>query len=215
DLLWTLRAHGPDSALAQIKRRVAALLGPDALETSRLAYALPLMGKPAPRLQPDFWFGRDPGDSVLPRPGQVTLVVYGCGLCNNAVLRRLKTRLGDSLEVVLWAQTSGRRGPYMPLTPDREAELIREAVLETARLSAKLGVWTTSFTSVPDPDRRRRPREPAPDLGRYQGAVWFVDSRGIMFPALRDAHSADGEAFVAAMADALVRRPWEHAAAAK
>ncbi|MGH7511359.1 MAG: hypothetical protein ACREOQ_00410 [Gemmatimonadales bacterium] len=209
DQLWTLRAYGPDSMFPRMKSQVTALLGPDALQTS------PLLGLPAPPLQPDFWFGREPADSVLPRPGRVTLLI-GCGggACDNAVLRRLKTRYGDSLELILLAPTQGRHGPYIPLAPQREAELLRDSYLGTHQLPAKLGVWITQYTSRPDPDRRRVSQPPASDFARFGMGGRLLDQRGIVLAPSADPRYGN-EAFVTAMIDALLKRSRDRASSGR
>ncbi|MCR4339464.1 MAG: hypothetical protein NUW01_06215 [Gemmatimonadaceae bacterium] len=208
DVLWTLHGHGADSAFALLKNQVTALLGPEAFAASWFRSGLELLGKPAPPLQPDFWFNREPGDSILPRAGRVTLIQYvdaGCLFCDYAVLRRLKARFGDSLELILLAHTRGRLGPHMPLEPAREAELIRDFFRDTHRLNAKLAVWTTPFISRPDPDRRRVPQDiPAYELYRSQGGL-LIDRRGIVLPILAYPSSPEGETFLVSMIEALLK----------
>ena len=200
---------GIDSAIARLRRRADSILGPRALATSPLGSALPLLGKRAPRLEADFWFGRPPGDSLLPRPGRVTLVQYvdpRCTSCDFAVLRRLKQRFGDKIDLVLLVATRGHFRSHPPLEPAREAELVREYYLDFHRLPATLGVSTTPFTRRPDPDRRRvDQRVPAVEGYRYGAGALLVDRRGVLvFPAT-SATMPEAEAFVARVIEVLLR----------
>jgi hypothetical protein len=209
ELPWTVRALGVDSAIGRMQARAKDVLGPAGFTDSSLGGAILLLGKPTPRPEPDVWFNRSPADSVLPKPGRVTLFQpanAGCTWCNYAPLRRLKRRFGDSLDVILVSATEGRIGKQFYPDPKAEAEAVRQLVLVKEGLDAKLAVWLTKFERYPDPDRRLA-AQPIPGLMRYYhaGGTLLVDKRGIAVTTV-DGNSAEWERYVVALVEALLRQ---------
>jgi hypothetical protein len=209
EMLPAINAGQVDSAVARLIRRGGEILTPGALEASRLGAALPLLGKSAPPLAADFWFGRPAGDTLFPRSGRVTLVQYldsRCSFCDYSVLRRLKQRFGDRLDLVLVVETKGHFRSHPPLDPAREAELLRAFYLDFHRLPAILAVSTTPFTRHPAPDRRRVDQKvPAVERYRYGAGGLLVDRRGILvFPATT-ATMRESEALVGRVIEVLLR----------
>lgn len=122
-----------------------------------------LLGKGRPQVAGDFWFQADtarPVASAYPRPGKVSFLVFVGEPCGGtcagayAVLRRLKERFGDSLEIVLMARTMGYFRQLPPPSPAEEAELTRQYFFEDVKLADVLSVVSTPFTHFPDPDGR-------------------------------------------------------------
>jgi len=149
-------------------------------------FARPI-GRPAPPIAADWWFGRD--DSTVGRPvkGKVNLVVFlnpgdfSCfeedftSLCNRtyAGLRRVAQRF-PTLEITLVAQTYGFFDKAAPPPPDAEAALLRQAWLTERHLPGTLAVTNTPFWRLPAPDRRRINRDVANVVHYSFGRTWHV-----------------------------------------
>jgi hypothetical protein len=209
DLPWAVRAHGVDSAVARLLARAKGVLGPQGFADSSLGRALTILGKPVPMPQPDFWFNRTEADSVLPSKGRVTLfagVSPGCTWCNTAALRRIRARFGDSLDVILLANTGGRIGELFFPDPRKEAEEFRRILSARDKLDAKLAIWVTKYDRLPDPDRRLV-GQPLPAMMQYYyaGGTLLVDQRGIAVAPVSPTY-AGTEAYVVRMVEALLKR---------
>ncbi|MBX6330251.1 MAG: hypothetical protein IRY91_00240 [Gemmatimonadaceae bacterium] len=155
------------------------------------------IGEPAPRVEGDFWFGRDTTAAPRPTPGKVGLVVYLDSDCRDfslgacwpayAALHRLAQRF-PTLEVTLMARTHGFFSRMAPPTPAEEAQALHEWWQEFHHLPGALAVTTTAFTRVEAPDRRRIDRPVANEThyafgGRWSllpGMAFLVDPHGII-----------------------------------
>jgi hypothetical protein len=119
------------------------------------------IGRPAPPLAGDFWFGRQDSAEVRPAPGRWSLLVFVDHPCEEqcypayAVLRRLQRRMGPALDITLIAQTRGYFRLQPPPTPPEEVEMVRHQFLDELELPGVLSVTVTPFLRRPDPDRRR------------------------------------------------------------
>jgi hypothetical protein len=188
DLLLTLlRDPQADSAVLAMAARADEVLGPR--EEGEWGGAMKLMGKPFGPVTPDLWFNRNPADSVLPRPGRVTLVQYvdpqhcQCdGLYSS--IRRLKRRFGDSLDFLLLTQSHRHFGDHVALDPAAEAKLVSAKLLEKEKLDVTVAFWKTPFSRHPDPDRRIVPeRVGALHDIRFGTGALVVDRRGRLMSA--------------------------------
>lgn len=162
-----------------MREKVAAVLRPEAPDARAFFRKLPatrypniptakveeiidlLYGHGPLRVAGDFWFGEGAAaGSLHPTPGKVSFLVFVGAPCGGrcagayAVLRRLEERFGDRLDIVLMARTMGDFRLLPPPTPAEEAELIRQYFLEDVKLSDALGVVSTPFLRLPDPDGR-------------------------------------------------------------
>jgi hypothetical protein len=117
------------------------------------------IGQHAPIIEGDYWFPRDAAKTPPPVTGEVTLVYFlteGCATAcfeQYAILRRFAARYPD-LRIVLIARTLGHLGRLAPPSPEEEADLLRQSLLERQRISATLVVSKTPFWRLEDPDRR-------------------------------------------------------------
>ncbi len=158
--------HGPDSAVVVH----AGLLGG---------------GRPAPPIEADVWFHRADSAAAYPRNGMVSLVVFvdeRCGAkCYGAydVLRRLKQRFGERLDLVLVTNTKGYFRERAPLEPVAEAAVLRGYFLDRLKLPAALAVTNPPFVTLPPPDRRRiYDQDGAPLWGAYGvKPAWPIQAR--------------------------------------
>ncbi len=185
ELLLTLVQHPrADSAVAALKARALEILGPNQ-EEGRFGGAMELLGDPFGPLHPDFWFNKNPADTVLPRKGRVTLVqylaVHECG-CESmiATTQRLKEKFGDKLDILFLTQTFGHFNRQVQLEPADEARQLSQRLLETYKLPATVAVYRTTFVANPDPDSRLV-AQPIAELNkvRFAGSALLVDRRGV------------------------------------
>ena len=182
-LLDSLR-HGTAAYVALWRELWGEVAGKDSAVLD--GFARPI-GRPAPPIAADWWFGRD--DSTVGRPvkGKVNLVVFlnpgdfSCfeidlsSLCNRtyAGLRRVAQRF-PTLEITLVAQTYGFFDKAAPPPPDVEAVLLRRAWLTERHLPGTLAVTNRPFWRLPAPDRRRINRD-VPNVTNYSfGRTWHV-----------------------------------------
>ncbi len=187
-LLELLQHPRADSLVRALKARAIELYGLNQ-ERSLYGAGLGLLGEHFPELHPDFWFHRPGAGATLPRQGHITIVQYvdpSNGPYDNlaATVHRLKARFGDALDLVLLAQTHGHFNGRVQLEPAEEAAMLSRRVLEEWKGDATVGVYTTQFTALPAPDRRRR-MQPIAELGQvmYGGGALIIDKRGILILA--------------------------------
>jgi len=182
-LLDSLR-HGTAAYAALWRELWGEVAGKDSAVLD--GFARPI-GRPAPPIQSDWWFGRDDSTVVRPVKGKVNLVLFlnpgdfscfeedGTSLCNRtyAGLRRVAQRF-PTLEITLVAQTYGFFDKAAPPPPDVEATLLRRAWLAERHLPGTLAVTNTPFWRLPAPDRRRINRD-VPNVTNYSfGRTWHV-----------------------------------------
>lgn len=177
----TFQEYGIDSATAKFRADLDSLIGPEVIASLPF---FSLLGKPAPPVTGDFWFGRAPGDSIYPRKGHVTVIEFtDANLCFTncrpafAVLRRWKQRFGDELDVVIADRTHGYLRDMLLTDPRAEAEALRDYYLGFERVPGVVAVSSTPFTRRPDPDRRRVEGK-VPNDSTYGIAEAIVDQRG-------------------------------------
>jgi hypothetical protein len=178
---------GTAGYIAQYQANLAALTG-----ESSLAVNSPI-GQRAPVIEGDYWFPQDAAKIPPPVTGEVTLVYFlteGCATdCfeQYAILRRFAARYPD-LRIVLVARTLGHLGRLAPPSPEEEADLLRQSLLERQRISATLVVSKTPIWRLSDPDRRPVAEE-IPALTKWTfgrtanlgaGSAVLVDENGII-----------------------------------
>lgn len=169
--------------------------------------ALPMpIGERAPAITADYWFPRATPDTVRPRPGRVSLIVFLDAFVAHeclhlvsirgdvdddcprslAILRRLSERF-PALEVTI---VTGTRGSFLyvpPPTPTEEATLVG-TWLDAYRIPrAVVAITSTPFWNLPRPDARRIDKD-SPNQTRYnfgkswkaRGQTFLVDQDGIV-----------------------------------
>jgi hypothetical protein len=213
ELLLTLVQHPrADSAVAALKARALEILGPNQ-EEGRFGGAMELLGEPFGPLHPDFWFSRDPADTLLPRKGRVTLVqylqVHQCG-CESmvATTHRLKAKFGGELDILFLTQTLGHFNRQVQLEPADEARQLSQRLLETYKLPATVAVYRTTFVANPDPDSRLV-AQPIAELKkvRFAGSALLVDRRGVFVLAGNIGLYPEGERALEALVTSLISAP--------
>jgi hypothetical protein len=175
---------------------------PEALE-------MPIAERASP-LTADFWFPSTASAQPHPGRGHLSLVVFlehtGCisqGSTDDAgptvecvvrtsELRRIARRF-PTLEIDIVASTHGQFMYLPPTAPAEEAALIKQMVDSLRIPGANLGVTTTPFWRLPDPDARRIDKE-LPNTAHYtfgkswrvgSGSMFLVDSEGLIADAWR------------------------------
>jgi hypothetical protein len=160
-----LRDSGPDAYVRFIRSHYESSLVAQGLSrdsAARIAEtdAVRGAGAPARPLVGEYWYGRDNRTGQLPAPGRVSLIVFVDHRCGArcypgySMLKRLGRRFGDSLDVILVAQTFGYFRLRPPPTPAGEAEAMRHYFLEELQLPGVLNVAVTPFKQLPAPDGR-------------------------------------------------------------
>lgn len=106
-------------------------------------------GLRAPPIRATRWANvSGPADTLYPKPGHVTLVMFAgvnCGYqCVNqyAMIHRLSAQFGASLDVVFMTHTAGYYGARL-VAPDSEMSLIRHHFIDQLHLPVKLAIWKT------------------------------------------------------------------------
>lgn len=215
ELLLTLVQHPrADSAVAALKARALEILGPHQ-ELGPFGGAMELLGEPFGPLHPDFWFNKNPADTLLPRKGRVTLVQYlsvhecGCGSLF-ATTQRLKEKFGDKLDILFLTQTFGHYNRQVQLEPAEEARQLSQRLLETHKLPATVAVYRTTFVANPDPDSRLV-AQPIAELRkvRFAGSALLVDRRGVFVLAGNLGLYPGGERALEALITSLLSAPAE------
>jgi hypothetical protein len=215
ELLLTLVQHPrADSAVAALKARALQILGPHQ-EEGQFGGAMELLGEPFGPLHPDFWFNKNPADTLLPRKGRVTLVqylaVHECG-CESmfATTQRLKQKFGDKLDILFLTQTFGHFNRQVQLEPADEARQLSQRLLETHKLPATVAVYRTTFVPNPDPDSRLV-AQPIAELKkvRFAGSALLVDRRGVFVLAGNIGLYPGGERALEALVTSLLSAPAE------
>jgi hypothetical protein len=162
------------------------------------AFQIPV-GQHAATLSADFWFPSTAGSSPHPTRGRIALVLFlehtqcisspagddaaPSSVCATrmAVLRRLAHRF-PSIEIDIVMSTHGQFMYLPPTAPAEEAALIKQMVDSYQVPEAVLGVTSTPFWRLPDPDSRRVEKI-LPNVAHYDfgfGKIWGVGS-GSMF----------------------------------
>lgn len=211
-LLELLRNPRADSAVAAHKAKAAAVLSQFKNE-GRWGEGLQLLGDVWPTITPDFWFNRPGGDGEFPRKNRVTVIQY-IGIqtctCDNTygVIRRLKRQFGDSLDIVIVAQTQGHWARRVQLAPVEEAALLQRALIDSLKLPIALGVYTTTFVPNPAPDDRLIPQQ-IPELHKimFASSAIIVDRRGIAQLAGLLSLGTWNERAIAALVASLLKAP--------
>jgi hypothetical protein len=215
ELLLTLVQHPrADSAVAALKARALQILGPHQ-EEGGFGGAMELLGDHFGPLHPDFWFNKNPADTLLPRKGRVTLVqylaVHQCG-CESmfATTQRLKQKFGDKLDILFLTQTFGHFNRQVQLEPADEARQLGQRLLETHKLPATVAVYRTTFVANPDPDSRLV-AQPIAELRkvRFAGSALLVDRRGVFVLAGNLGLYPGGERALEALITSLLSAPAE------
>lgn len=123
----------PDSALKILdagEKIVGVTAASRSFEDFRNRYEL--IGKPAAKIDAEWWINTDAKSVVTPVPGQVTLIeftAHWCGPCKNSYpgLRSLTERLkGKAFGGVMVTQLYGYLGTRQNLTPEQELAADRE-----------------------------------------------------------------------------------------
>lgn len=173
------------------------------------ALRIPIGAKAAP-LQADYWYPASAGSPSRPTRGHPALIVFlehsaciGQGSTSDAQpsldcvarmaeVRRLAERF-PLLEIDIVMSTHGQFMYLPPPTPANEALLIRDWVDAHHVPRAVLGVTSTPFWRLPEPDARRIDKD-TPNLTHYSfgkswrvgsGSMFLVDSDGIIADAWR------------------------------
>jgi hypothetical protein len=216
ELLLTLVQHPrADSAVAALKARALEIVGAHQ-ELSPFGGGLELLGEPFGPLHPDYWFNRNPADTLLPRKGRVTLVQYfpsmlvcGCE-ATFATARRLKEKFGDKLDLLLLTQTAGHFDRQVQLDPAEEAQQIGRRLLETKKLPATVAVYRTSFVANPAPESRLvGQRIDELEKVRFASSPLLIDRRGVFVLAGNLELAPRGERALEALITSLLSAPAE------
>jgi len=165
------------------------------------------IGQHAATLTADYWFPSTAGSSPRPGRGHIALVLFlehtdciissasdaaaPASQCTTkmAELRRLAHRF-PSIEIDIVMSTHGQFMYLPPTAPADEAALIKQMVDTYQVPGAVLGVTSTPFWRLPNPDSRRIDKE-IPNLAHYNfGKSWRVGS-GSMFLVDPDGLIAD------------------------
>jgi hypothetical protein len=170
------------------------------------AFQIPV-GQHAATLSADFWFPSTAGSSPHPTRGRVASVLFlehtecisspasddaaPTSQCTvrMAELRRLVHRF-PSIEIDIVMSTHGQFMYLPPTAPADEAALIKQMVDSYQVPEAVLGVTSTPFWRLPDPDSRRvekiLPNVAHYDFGKIWGVSMFlVDPDGLIVDAWR------------------------------
>jgi hypothetical protein len=164
----------------------------------------------ASALTADFWFPGSASAEPHPGRGHISLVVFlehtGCigqgstevanptpdCIMRAAELRRLAKRF-PAVEIDIVASTHGQFMYLPPTSPVEEAALTKQLVDSLHIPGAIVGVTTTPFYRLPDPDSRRIDKE-LPNTKNYtfgktwrvgSGSIFLVDSDGLIADAWR------------------------------
>ena len=182
-----------------------------ALATGERAEALEIpIAQRATPLTADFWYPSTASATPHPAPGHLALVVFlehtGCigqGSSDNAnpipecvmrtsELRRLAKRF-PTLEIDIVSSTHGQFMYLPPTSPSDEADLTKQLIDSLHVPGAIVGVSTTPFYRLPEPDARRIDN-PTANMKHYtfgktwrvgSGSVFLVDADGLIANAWR------------------------------
>jgi hypothetical protein len=182
-----------------------------ALATGERPEALEIpIAQRATTLTADFWYPGTASAESHPGRGHTSLVVFlehtGCigqgstddanpiseCIMRSAELRRIAQRF-PTLEIDIVASTHGQFMYLPPMAPAEEAALTKELVDSLHIPRAILGVTTTPFFRLPEPDSRRIDKD-LPNSTHYtfgkswrvgSGSVFLVDSDGLIADAWR------------------------------
>lgn len=182
-----------------------------ALATGERPEALEIpIAQRATALTADFWYPGTASAEAHPGRGHVSLVVFlehtGCigqgstdeanptpeCIMRAAELRRIAQRF-PTLEIDIVASTHGQFMYLPPTSPAEEAALTKQLVDSLHIPGAIVGVTTTPFYRLPDPDSRRIDKE-LPNSKNYtfgktwrvgSGSMFLVDSDGLIADAWR------------------------------
>ena len=182
-----------------------------ALATGERLEALEIpIAQHASALTADFWFPGSASAEPHPGRGHISLVVFlehtGCigqgstevanptpdCIMRAAELRRLAKRF-PAVEIDIVASTHGQFMYLPPTSPAEEAALTKQLVDSLHIPGAIVGVTTTPFYRLPDPDSRRIDKE-LPNTKNYtfgktwrvgSGSIFLVDSDGLIADAWR------------------------------
>jgi hypothetical protein len=110
-----------------------------------------LVGTQGPRLTASHWYTTD-SDTVRPRPGRVSLIVWGTPDCGAscygqyAVIRRVAAKYGSALQTTIVTGTGGfYRNHAMP-TPAAESDSTKHYFLDFLNLPVGIAVNEVSFS---------------------------------------------------------------------
>lgn len=168
------------------------------------------IGQRATPLTADYWFPANAGSSPRPTPGRIALVLFlehtncinqpsnddagSTAECASrmAEMRRLAKRF-PSVEIDIVMSTHGQYMYLPPTAPAEEATLIKQLVDSYQVQGAVLGVTSTSFWRLPEPDARRIDK-PRPNNEHYSfgkswkvgsGSLFLIDKDGVISDAWR------------------------------
>ncbi len=179
------------SAALAVLVRVRIDLGPtleDMIALDSLRYSH--LGKPLARLAADYWFGPS-GDTIYPRPGRNTLILFSPTRESIAVARRLIDGANDSLDVILFQGTEGHfLGQIMP--PAEEARAWEKYYHHDLGFPGTVAVLTTTFDRKPDGRVIPRPSLLNREYTMNTGTI-IVDTQGTVRFAFGNIVSIDLE----------------------
>jgi len=140
--------------------------------------------KGLPAVHADRWYGTN-GDSVRPRSGRVTLLVFSSTSCSGAcyetfaIMRRMHARYGDQLDLVFMTRTEGIFRNKLVTDPIIEADSAGNYYTRFMRLPAALAVEITPFHRIAD-GRRRNEQTSNEDTFALGGQGIVVDRAGVV-----------------------------------
>lgn len=148
-----LRVGDVAGAQAAVESLRADLVPIQPFSQGRANFAAIWVARHVPRVSPiraTQWVNiAGPADTVYPRRGHVTLVMFAaadCGYrCVNqyAMIRRLADRFGASLDIVFLTRTLGFYGERL-VAPDSEISLIRHRFVDQLHLPVRVAIWKTA-----------------------------------------------------------------------
>jgi hypothetical protein len=140
------------------------------------------IGHAPPPLSAQHWYGPH-GQDNWPVPGKVSLLMMASpdgsvfAYSRYALIRRLHERYGDSLNITLMTKTAGYIRDSPPLTPEQEADSLRQYFQGYLELPVTVGVAETPFRYLPDGRRANGPVA-FETIGLYGYGPVLVDQQG-------------------------------------
>jgi hypothetical protein len=142
-----------------------------------------LFGTKSVPLEADHWYNTNGDNGTRPKPGSVSLIVFGFHACGGgcyptyATLKRLHSKFGErGLEIVMVASTSGYYRNQL-VQPPEESDSAGGYFAEFLKLPGVVAVSESEFRRVPDGRRVNVPTANARNYSRGRSAV-LVDKQG-------------------------------------
>lgn len=126
--------------------------------------ALPF-GDLAPDLEASYVLNAPSGTSI-PRPGVATYIVWAIDRPLAAILRRVKAKLGDSVEFVLPIPSAGHFKKRTPLVAREEADSLQRHYIDVIGFPGIVMITETPFQKLPD--GRYIPTGRPPNLVKFE-----------------------------------------------